>query len=105
MLGLKLPTDPRWVNIVEKNIHEILTDHAFCEQKAASTAISLMVRYPEESELVEAMIALAKEELSHFEMVHQLIRERGWVLGRERKDEYVGFTAVFSPKEGAERIN
>ena len=73
MLGLKLPTDPRWVNIVEKNIHEILTDHAFCEQKAASTAISLMVRYPEESELVEAMIALAQEELSHFEMVHQLL--------------------------------
>ena len=88
MLGLKLPTDPRWVNIVEKNIHEILTDHAFCEQKAASTAISLMVRYPEESGLVQAMTELAQEELSHFEMVHQHILERGWVLGRERKDEY-----------------
>ena len=100
MLGLKLPTDPRWVNIVEKNIHEILTDHAFCEQKAASTAISLMVRYPEESELVEAMIALAKEELSHFEMVHQLIRERGWVLG-ERKDEYVRDLQQFFPKGGS----
>ena len=61
MLGLKLPTDPRWVNIVEKNIEEILTDHAFCEQKAASTAISLMVRYPEMSELVKEMIALAQE--------------------------------------------
>tara|TARA_A100001011_G_C14317073_1_gene848457 strand:- start:4141 stop:4419 length:279 start_codon:yes stop_codon:yes gene_type:complete len=89
MLGLKLPTDPRWVNIVEKNIHEILTDHAFCEQKTASTAISLMVRYPEESGLVQAMTELAQEELSHFEMVHQHILERGWVLGRERKDEYV----------------
>ena len=65
MLGLKLPTDPRWVNIVEKNIHEILTDHAFCEQKAASTAISLMVRYPEKSELVEAMIALAPVSYTH----------------------------------------
>ncbi len=101
MLGLKLPTDPRWVNIVEKNIHEILTDHAFCEQKAASTAISLMVRYPEESELVEAMIALAQEELSHFEMVHQLIRYRGWVLGRERKDEYVRDLQQFFPKGGS----
>ena len=101
MLGLKLPTDPRWVNIVEKNIHEILTDHAFCEQKAASTAISLMVRYPEESELVEAMIALAQEELSHFEMVHQLIRYRGWVLGRERKDEYVKDLQQFFPKGGS----
>ena len=101
MLGLKLPTDPRWVNIVEKNIHEILTDHAFCEQKAASTAISLMVRYPEESELVEAMIALAQEELSHFEMVHQLVRYRGWVLGRERKDEYVRDLQQFFPKGGS----
>ena len=97
MLGLKLPTDPRWVKIVEKNIHEILTDHAFCEQKAASTAISLIIRYPEESELVEAMIALAQEELSHFEMVHQKIRERGWVLGRERKDQYVRDLKKFFP--------
>ena len=101
MLGLKLPTDPRWVNIVEKNIQEILTDHAFCEQKAASTAISLIVRYPEETDLVEAMIALAQEELSHFEMVHKLIRERGWVLGRERKDEYVGDLHKFFPKGGS----
>ena len=101
MLGLKLPTDPRWVNIVEKNIHEILTDHAFCEQKAVSTAISLIIRYPEESELVEAMIPLAQEELSHFEMVHQKIRERGWVLGRERKDQYVRDLQQFFPKGGS----
>lgn len=101
MLGLKLPTDPRWVNIVEKNIHEILTDHAFCEQKAASTAISLMVRYPEKTELVEAMIALAQEELSHFEMVHRHILERGWVLGRERKDEYVRDLRQFFSKGGS----
>ena len=101
MLGLKLPTDPRWVNIVEKNIHEILTDHAFCEQKAASTAISLIIRYPEDSELVEAMIPLAQEELSHFEMVHQKIRERGWVLGRERKDQYVRDLQQFFPIGGS----
>ena len=101
MLGLKLPTDPRWVKIVEKNIHEILTYHAFCEQKAASTAISLIIRYPEESELVEAMIALAQEELSHFEMVHQKIRERGWVLGRERKDQYVRDLRQFFPNGGS----
>ena len=101
MLGLKLPTDPRWVKIVEKNIHEILTDHAFCEQKAASTAISLIIRYPEESELVEAMIALAQEELSHFKMVHQKILKRGWVLGRERKDLYVRDLRQFFPKGGS----
>ena len=101
MLGLKLTTDPRWVNIVEKNVHEILTDHAFCEQKAASSAISLMVRYPEESDLVKAMIKLAQEELIHFKMVHQLICERGWVLGRERKDEYVRDLKQFFPKGGS----
>jgi tRNA-(ms[2]io[6]A)-hydroxylase len=101
MLGLKLPTDPRWVNIVEKNIHEILTDHAFCEQKAASTAISMIVRFPELSELVESMTALAQEEMSHFDMVHKLILERGWILGRERKDEYVRDLHKFFPKGGS----
>ncbi|MEL0202683.1 MAG: tRNA isopentenyl-2-thiomethyl-A-37 hydroxylase MiaE, partial [Flavobacteriaceae bacterium] len=83
MLGLKLPTDPRWVNIVEKNISEILTDHAYCEQKAASTALSIVVGFPEHSALVTEMIALAEEEISHFKMVHDLIRKRGLVLGRE----------------------
>ena len=89
MLGLKLPTDPRWADIAAKNIEEILVDHAFCEQKAASTAISLIVTYPECSDLVEAMTALAKEEMSHFQMVHTKLLERGLVLGRERKDPYV----------------
>ena len=103
MLGLKLPTDPRWVNIVEKNIHEILTDHAFCEQKAASTAISFIVRYPELNDLVTAMSALAQEEMSHFEMVHRLILDRGWVLGRERKDEYVRDLHKFFPKGGSRK--
>ncbi len=89
MLGLKLPTDPRWVNIVEKNIEEILTDHAYCEQKAASNAISLLVSYPEHTDMVDTLLSIAKEELTHFEMVHQKIKERGYKLGRERKDEYV----------------
>jgi|MGYP001594903584 tRNA-(ms[2]io[6]A)-hydroxylase len=101
MLGLKLPTDPRWVNIVEKNIHEILVDHAFCEQKAASTALSFIVLFPEHTELVRAMIALAKEEMSHFKMVHDLIVERGETLGRDRKDAYVNTVMQFFPKGGS----
>lgn len=104
MLGLKLPTDPRWVNIVEKNIEEILTDHAYCEQKAASTAISLIVKFPERTELVEAMIALVKEEMSHFKMVHDKIIARGWTLGKERRDDYVIELTKFF-KKGASRTN
>lgn len=100
MLGLKLPTDPRWVNIVEKNIEDILTDHAWCEQKAASTAISLIVNFPEYSELTQEMVALVKEEISHFKMVHDKILERDWVLGRDRKDEYVVKILQFFPKGG-----
>lgn len=101
MLGLKLPTDPRWVNIVEKNIEEILTDHAFCEQKAASTAISLIVSFPEYTELVQEMTALVKEEISHFKMVHDKIIDRGWALGRDRRDDYVIQLVKFFPKGGS----
>lgn len=101
MLGLKLPTDPRWVNIVEKNIEEILTDHAFCEQKATSTAISLIVSFPEYTELVKEMIDLVTEEMSHFKMVHDIILEHGWVLGRDRKDDYVIQLLKFFPKGGS----
>ena len=101
MLGLKLPTDPRWVNIVEKNIEEILTDHAFCEIKASSTAISLMVSFPEYTELVQEMPKLAKEEMDHFELVHNIIISRGWVLGRDRKDAYVNKLLKFFPKGGS----
>jgi tRNA-(ms[2]io[6]A)-hydroxylase len=101
MLGLKLPTDPRWVNIVEKNIEDILTDHAFCEQKATSTAISLIVSFPEYTELVQEMVALVKEEISHFKMVHDKIIERGWTLGRDRKDDYVQQLITFFPKGGS----
>ena len=101
MLGLKLPTDPRWVNIAEKNIQEILTDHAFCEIKAASTAISLMVSFPEYTELVKEMPNLAKEEMCHFELVHNIILDRGWRLGRDRKDHYVIKLLSFFPKGGS----
>ncbi len=101
MLGLKLPTDPRWVNIVEKNIEDILTDHAYCEQKAASTAISLIVSFPEYTELVQEMIELANEEMSHFKMVHDRILEKGWTLGRDRKDDYVIALIKFFPKGGS----
>lgn len=89
MLGLKLPTDPRWVNIVEKNISEILTDHAYCEQKAATNAINLVIRFPDYPELVNAMLELAREELQHFQQVHEKIQSRGFTLGKERRDDYV----------------
>lgn len=89
MLGLKLPTDPRWVNIVETNISEILTDHAYCEQKAATNAINMVIQFPEYPDLVDAMLALAQEELQHFRQVHDRIQARGFSLGRERKDDYV----------------
>ncbi len=89
MLRLKLPTDPRWVNIAEKNIDEILTDHAYCEQKAASAAISFIISHPELDELTTAMAELAIEEMDHFKRVHEHIVKRGLKLGRERKDPYV----------------
>ncbi|MDC0628828.1 tRNA-(ms[2]io[6]A)-hydroxylase [Flavobacteriaceae bacterium] len=101
MLGLKLPSDPRWVNIAEKNLEDILSDHAFCEQKAASTAISLIVSFPEYTALVQEMIALVEEEMSHFKMVHDLLLERGFTLGRDRKDAYVSRLLQFFPKGGS----
>jgi tRNA-(ms[2]io[6]A)-hydroxylase len=101
MLGLKLPTDPRWINIAEKNIDEILIDHAHCEQKAASTAISLIVSFPEYTELVNEMTELVQEEMSHFKMVHDLLQEKQIPLGRDRKDEYVIQLMKFFPKGGS----
>jgi len=100
MLGLKLPTDPRWVNVVEKNIEEILTDHAYCEQKAASNAISTIVRYPEYDDVVEEMVRISREEMEHFGMVHNELRKRGLALGRERKDPYVHDLAAFIKQGG-----
>ena len=101
MLGLKLATDPRWVNIVESNIEEILTDHAWCEQKAATNAIYIIVNNSEKEELVTEMTRIALEEMEHFQMVHQLIKEKGLVLGRERKDNYVNDLVKFAKKDGS----
>ncbi|CAN5641141.1 tRNA-(ms[2]io[6]A)-hydroxylase [soil metagenome] len=101
MFRLKLPTDPRWVNIVESNIEEILTDHAYCEQKAATNAISIIIKFPEKTDLVTAMLELAKEELDHFQQVHQRLVDKGFVLGRERRDEYVNLLYDFQRKGGS----
>ena len=95
VLRLQLPTDPRWVNIVEKNIEDILTDHAWCEQKAATNAITIVTINSEFPDLVTDMLALAKEEIEHFQMVHEIILKRGLTLGRECKDEYVGELAKY----------
>ena len=89
ILKLKLPTDPRWVNIAEKNIEEILVDHAYCEQKAATSGISLIVKYPDKEKLVDEMTALVAEEWGHFERVLDELKKRGFALGRNRPDEYV----------------
>jgi len=102
ILKLQLPTDPRWVtNVVESNIEEILTDHAFCEQKAASNAITLIVQNPNLSDLVQEMALLVQEEMDHFKRVHDIILARGYVLGKERKDSYVGELLKFLPHGGS----
>lgn len=89
MLGLQLETDPRWVDIASKTIEEILIDHAFCEQKAASAGISMIVLYPDREELVDEMTQIVAEEWSHFERVLKELKKRGFGLGPVRKDEYV----------------
>ena len=104
ILKLQLPTDPLWVkNVVESNIEEILTDHAFCEQKAASNAITLIVQNPQLSDLVQEMAALVQEEMDHFKRVHDIILERGFILGRERKDDYVNELRKFLGTSGGSR--
>lgn len=89
VLGLELPTDPRWVNIAEMNIREILVDHAWCEQKAASTCVSLIVQYPDKEKLVDMLMPIVTEEWNHFERVVSELKKRGFRLGPNRKDEYV----------------
>jgi tRNA-(ms[2]io[6]A)-hydroxylase len=88
-LGLELPTDPRWVNVAEKNIRDVLVDHAYCEQKAASSCISLIILYPDRTMLVEVLTPIVAEEWSHFERVLAELKKRGMTLGPQRKDEYV----------------
>ena len=100
MLGLKLETDPRWANIAESNLEEILTDHAWCEQKAATNAIKLVSLNSEHTDLVTELLIIAQEELEHFQMVHDIIKARGYKLGPERKDSYVNELFKFIIKGG-----
>lgn len=100
MLGLELPTDPRWVNLAEKDLGEILTDHAYCEQKAATSCISLIQRYPERKELVKELAPIVTEEWGHFRAVLQEMDKRRLALGRQRKDEYVNALRDFMKKGG-----
>ncbi|MEI9920001.1 MAG: tRNA-(ms[2]io[6]A)-hydroxylase [Bacteroidota bacterium] len=101
VLGLELPTDPRWVNIAEMNIREILIDHAWCEQKAASTCVSLIVQYPGYDKLVEMLMPMVTEEWSHFERVVNELKKRGHSLGHNRKDEYVDRVQKIMKKGGS----
>jgi tRNA 2-(methylsulfanyl)-N6-isopentenyladenosine37 hydroxylase len=101
MLGLQLPTDPRWANLAEKTIAEILIDHAYCEQKAASSCISLIIHYPERKKLVEVLTPVVAEEWGHFERVMEKMKERNIEFGRKRKDEYVEKLLTLTKKGGS----
>lgn len=101
MLGLKLPTDPRWVNLAEMELEEILTDHAYCEQKAATSCISLIQQYPEREEMVNELAPIVTEEWGHFRMVLKELSRRDLKLGRQRKDEYVNKLLAFQKKGGS----
>ena len=98
MLGLKLPTDPRWVRIAEIELEEILTDHAYCEQKAAMHCISIISRYPEHAKLVDELAPIVTEEWGHFRQVLAEMKKRNLALGRQRKDEYVNKLRGFMKK-------
>lgn len=100
MLGLQLATDPRWVNLAEKSLEEILTDHAYCEQKAATSCISLIQSYPDKEEMVTALAPIVTEEWGHFRLVLAELKKRGLALGRQRKDEYVNALMQFEKKGG-----
>ena len=101
ILGLKLPTDPRWVNLAEKSLEEILTDHAYCEQKAATTCISLIQRYSEKEKLVADLSPIVTEEWGHFRLVLAELQKRNLKLGKQRKDEYVNALLDFQVKGGS----
>jgi len=100
-LGLELPTDPRWIDIAEKNIEDILVDHAYCEQKAASSCISLIVQYSDKEKLVDILTPVVAEEWSHFERVLEELKKRGYSFGRQRKDEYVEALTKLTNKGGS----
>lgn len=101
MLGLKLPTDPRWVNLAEMTLEEILTDHAYCEQKAATSCITLIQSFPDKIEMVEALAPIVTEEWGHFRLVLAELKKRQLQLGRQRKDEYVNALLGFEQKGGS----
>lgn len=101
MLGLKLPTDPRWVNLAEKSLEEILTDHAFCEQKATTSCISIIQGYPEKERLVKELAPVVTEEWGHFRQVVRELEKRGLKLGLQRKDIYVNKLLKFQKQGGS----
>ena len=101
MLGLKLPTDPRWVNLTEKSLEEILTDHAYCEQKAATSCISLIQQYPDKEDLVDKLSPVVAEEWQHFRLVLKKLAANNLTLGFQRKDEYVNRLMEFQRKGGS----
>ena len=101
ILGLQLPTDPRWVNLAEMQLEEILTDHAYCEQKAATTCISLITKNSEKELLVEELSPIVTEEWGHFRMVLAELKKRNLKLGRQRKDVYVNKLLQFQKKDGS----
>jgi tRNA-(ms[2]io[6]A)-hydroxylase len=102
ILGLGLPTDPRWINLAEKSIEEILTDHAWCEQKAATSCISLIQGFSDKEKIVVELSPIVTEEWGHFRLVLAELHKRGLKLGRQRKDEYVNALLQFQKKGGAE---
>lgn len=103
ILGLQLPTDPRWVNLAEISLEEILTDHAFCEQKAATSCISLIQRYSNMDKLVNDLAPIVTEEWGHFRMVLAELKKRNLKLGKQRKDEYVNHLMAFQKKDGNDK--
>ncbi len=100
VLGLQLPTDPRWVDLAHISLEDILTDHAYCEQKAATSCISLIQAYPEKYELVRELAPIVAEEWAHFRTVLEELDKRNLTLGRQRKDEYVNKLLQFEQKTG-----
>ena len=98
MLGLKSDTDISWVKIVENNLQQLLTDHAFAEQKAAAAAVSLIINYSEETEFVQALSDHAIEEMGHFKMVHEIMIDKGMTLGQDQKSDYAKHLSKFFPK-------
>ena len=101
ILGLKMPTDPRWVNLASISLKEILTDHAFCEQKAATQCISLIQLYPDKVELVNALAPIVTEEWGHFRMVWSEMKKRGYELSGQRRDDYVNLLIGHQKKGGS----